>query len=1303
MKTSDYLGLDLGSATVKVALLDSSGNICRTEKKVHHGYPLRTAKELLYQISKEYDCLDCLVGVSGANAGFLVSSKEEYGDIPAIHKGMEAIFGQAGSLIEIGAQNVRFLTGLGKDIPPQFAENGSCAGGTGSFFEDQMYRLGFDLEQYSELVSEAKTVPRLSGRCSVFAKTDIIHRQQEGVTTPDILLGLCFATARNIKASIIGNLPVEKPVALCGGIIYNKGMLHAVKEVLELTDDELLVSEACEYVQAVGTARLAMDSGQAERMSALLARMDILTDEEEPGALSHRLPALKLVHEVPREPKCVPLDENGQKCSLGLDVGSTSTNLVLVNEAGKLVDYQYLRTKGNPEGAVREGLQNIREKFGDSIVIGSVGVTGSGRYLIGKLVGADSIIDEITAQGRAAACVCPEVDTVFEIGGQDSKYISLEHGKIKDFQMNKICAAGTGSFIEEQAGRLNVPVTAYGEMALQAKHPVDLGERCTVFIESNITSCLAKGTPVPDILAGLCYSVIYNYLHKVVGNKKVGEHIVLQGGVCYNQAVVAAFESVYGDRVAVSPYFSVSGAYGVAVVASEEIGGKKTSFRGLTLEQNPEMIQVREEQQTEQNVRFYQKAKEYFLDGYERRPKAGKQVVGIPYVLLVHKFFPMFRRFFESLGYQVLLSPETDETIVGLSQQHAQAETCYPVKLIYGHMVWLAEQKVDFIFMPGVLTMKHESSKVYHNYGCVYMQSAPRVVFNSLHLEKQGIRLLNPLFSLDFGKQAMAEEMLQIGKQLGISKVRCMAALMKGAQAVRECGIKTERLGKSLLEQIKPEDKVLVIVTRTYGIEDPVLNMGIPEELLRKGCKVITLSHLPAHDLDLSDEYENLYWPFGQHIISGAKLIASHPNLYAVYLTNHGCGPDTMLSHLFRAEMGDKPYLNIEVDEHFSKVGVITRIEAFLNSLANQKTEKVECAETCFANIKRQSVHLEVPILKELPVRIPHLWPYSDLIASVMRTWGYDAAVLPELEQESLREGQRQALTKEYLPYIALSGALKTHQKCGQPVQFLIPQTEGSETDGVYGRVLYEELVKESQDKLITRTLETLLWSIEPKRAKELVLAIMTGDLILAAEPGKRKQLLEKCQEQAQYTKEAVVELANAVKREENADLAVVGDPYVLYHSFLHDGVLEELESRGYRLNWMPLGEYLVSMWQKRTETEKQRKLVGEWKDFQQKIGKILEGGSPYSLDLDAFMQKAEAEVRGLTGGNIAYRYGKALDEQGRKAVIHVCSMYENAQTILELCVDRSRVPMLTLNFEGNEEVSSRERLASFLYFLKSR
>lgn len=438
------LGMDLGTSTVKIVLMQN-GTVAKYWLAVHHGRPLLCLQQGLSELAIGRD-ETLAICVTGDNAGALLERcpvLSELGEIPAIVEGVRRLVPQAGSIIEIGSQGARFITEV-QSRTPQFAANEHCAGGTGSFFEDQMSRVGCKLEDYSALVEQAQSIPRLSGRCAVFAKTDIIHRQQEGVSTPDILLGLCYAMIHNYKATIVRRLPVCKPVVFCGGVTCNSGVIRAIRDVFDLTEEELIVPEEARFEAAIGAACKAEGAFTLAQLDALL------NDAMATRSTTTGLPRLELLPGTDlSEPKATGiLPEKG--CALGIDIGSTSTDLVLVGPEGELVDFQYLRTAGDPEGAVRKGLASIRERFG-AVRFTAVGVTGSGRERVGKRIGADAVRDEITAQAKGAAHWVPEVDTVFEIGGQDSKYISLKNGEVVDFQMNKICAAGTGSFVEEQA------------------------------------------------------------------------------------------------------------------------------------------------------------------------------------------------------------------------------------------------------------------------------------------------------------------------------------------------------------------------------------------------------------------------------------------------------------------------------------------------------------------------------------------------------------------------------------------------------------------------------------------------------------------------------------------------------------------------------------------------------------------------------------------------------------------------------------------------------------------------------------
>lgn len=1286
------VGMDIGTSTVKLVLL-RDGAMAKQWMGVHHGRPFACLKKGLSALELAMDTPFSLC-VTGSNTEALLeqdSAIPSLGDIPAIIEGVRWIIPQVGSVIEIGSQGARFITDL-QSRAPQFSVNEHCAGGTGSFFEDQMSRVGCKLEDYSSLVEQAQSVPRLSGRCAVFAKTDIIHRQQKGATTPDILLGLCYAMIRNYKATIVRRLPVCKPVVFCGGVTCNSGVIRAIRDVFGLTKAELIVPEEARFEAAIGAACKAEGAFTLAQLDALL------NDAMATHSTTTGLPRLELLPGTDlSEPKATGiLPEKG--CALGIDIGSTSTDLVLVGADGELVDFQYLRTAGDPEGAVRKGLASIRQRFGD-IRFTAVGVTGSGRERVGKRIGADVVRDEITAQAKGAAHWVPEVDTVFEIGGQDSKYISIQNGEVVDFQMNKICAAGTGSFVEEQAARMGIPLAEFGPLALSAEHPAALGERCTVFIETAIASAAAEGVSQAEIAAGLCHSIVQNYLHKVVGSKPVGQHIVLQGGVDYNPGIVAAFQSAYGDRVQVSPVFSISGAYGVALLAQEAVGDAPSRFVGF--DSPAKDAEDSRSAEIQKNIDFYKQADKLLLEGYTGKRDPRKKTVGVPFALMIHKFFPMANAFFTSLGFNVVLTDPTSEETIRLAQQTAQGETCYPVKLIYGHMQQLIDQKVDYIFLPTIHTMKHEKSRVKHNYGCVYMQTAAVSIAKALDIESKGITLLSPVFDLDFGQEAMASAMLGLSKILGIPKPFCAKALLSGAMAVRRHTAAVEKQGKALLETLKPEDKILVLITRNYGVSDPILNMGIPELLLERGYKVITLSHLPGHALDISDEYDNLYYPFGQHILSGAKLIAHHPNLYAVYLTNHGCGPDTMLSHLFKQEMGDKPYLQIEVDEHFSNVGVITRIEAFLNSL-NHRPVEVLPKDFVLEQVEIHPCHLPAVPEKDFPLWLPPLGEYTASLTGYFRAQGVDAHALPHLSAHALSLGRAETGAKEYLPFPALLGGILAQQEADPaPAQFLIPQTQGAEADGQYARVIRAVLDrrKERNAQLISPMLETLPEMAQNRDA--LFRALLAGDILYAAPADKRADISARWDalpgwEQLHTAAREIGALLTKGRR-----IAAVGTPLCLTE--LDSGVLAALEAEGEQVLRAPLSEALWFLWKDNLD---ENKPSAGWLDQMQRqmqtLGNELGAQSAFAEDAETLFLIADSALPNFSGGNGRYRYAKAVELSNRtNAVLTLAPRYENTAMILDMrgLHDACRAPLFQISLDNDWDETAWSRLRSFLYY----
>ena len=1244
------VGIEAGAASVKLAALAESGELAWTWRRAHKGDVAACLREGMAALASALPPEGCagfmLTGGGAALVRERFPEAPVLEDVPALTRGAALLAPEARSIVCLGAQNAFFVTGFADGAPPRFAMNEGCAAGTGSFFEDQMGRLGLPLEEYSALVGRAQSVPRLSGRCSVFAKTDIIHRQQEGVAVEDILLGLCFAVVKSFKATIVRGLPVDAPVLLTGGALLNAGVVRAVREVFKLGEGELVAREECLFAQAAGAAAAAWDAARAGEAGGG-ALLDDLRTALGAAAAQGDLPRLDALPSAPLDsgpgfralPRPWPADADGlTPCILGVDVGSTSTNLVLLDEEGRLLDAQYLRTRGNPQQAVREGLASLRERLGAEVRVAAVGVTGSGRTLIGELIGADAVRDEITAQARAAVAADPLADTVFEIGGQDSKYIALANGQVADFQMNKVCAAGTGSFVEEQAARLGIPLGEYGALALSAKTPVDLGERCTVFVETAIHAALAKGASRADIAAGLALSIVRNYLNKVVGGKPVGRRVVLQGGVAYNPAIVAAFRQFYGEALTVSPWFAVSGAVGAALLARELLhaGGlpEGTAFRGFSLERPARVRRAVSREEVAANRAFFRKSAALYLEGYDPTIDPGKKTVGIPRCLMLHKLFPLANAFFRQLGYNVVLTDASTEDTVRLAQQEAQGEVCYPVKLVYGHMEQLARRGVDYIFKPSMHTIRHVRSKVAHNYACPYMQVAPRMVARALRLEERGVTLVSPLMNMEFGQEALAEALLGVGAQLGHTPEESARAMMAGGFAVQEFTRKTEALGEELLGSLAPGERVLVLVTRQYNTADPALNMNIADALIDRGQKVITVSHLHAHDLDISADHPRMYWPFGQHLLSGAKLVRCDPRLFAVYLTNHGCGPDTMVSHLFAEEMGDKPYLHIEMDEHYSKVGVITRIEAFLNALDHYEAPD----ERALPLAARPVADARTPVDPARPCALPAVGPYGELAAAWLArrvdaeaqgTSGGDGAAASQGEgadaaarkdaagaaahgeragergldvrllrptEESLAAARKELSTKEYYTFATLLGlslaatapavSFPASNAAAGTIQLLLPSSEGAEADGQYDRVIRSILERTGRRdvRIVAPSLEKLPWAVND--AAGLFTALLAGDVCLAAPQEERASLLRDLLSESltpKRVREAAVDVGRRadVSRETSAarTLAVVGEWPCVCGDELTGGLWERLEREGFRLLRMPLAEYLRFLW----------------------------------------------------------------------------------------------------------------------------
>ncbi|MFP3043622.1 acyl-CoA dehydratase activase [Treponema primitia] len=1324
------LGIDLGASAVKLALLDEENVILNHAYRLHHGNPLAVLEKLLLEIQEEWfpaqqtTADDVYVLNSGMEGGVL--SLPLAGDIVALTEGARRIAPSAAAVIAIGGQSARYITGL-HDETPQFAENDSCASGTGAFFENQMARLGLPLAEYSALVEQAKSIPRIAGRCSVFAKTDIIHCQNEGVSTPDILLGLCYASIRSYKAIVAGKLKAKKPVLLSGGVGYNTGIVRAIREIFELAEDELLLPDGFDCVQAIGAAALANTQG-------------VLLSFQELIGLCKKAGVKNQAHEVPTLPplSAPPSAENlhqvrpymqGESCYLGIDIGSTSTNLVLIGEDEQVIETIYLRTKGDPKQAVREGFTMLCKKYGYNIPIKAASTTGSGRMLIGKLIGADTVKDEITAQATAALRFRPGADTVFEIGGQDSKYISLRSGRTDNFQMNKICAAGTGSFIEEQAAKLDIPLEQYGDMALSADAPADLGERCTVFIESRVAALLAQGTSRNNIAAGLCYSIVNNYLNRVVGTRPIGNHILLQGGVAYNPGIVAAFKRAFGSRISIAPYFSVSGAVGAALLAKREIGAKPSAFKGLMFDGWNETLSAKSAASEKQQ---YEPLDSLDALCFPREP--GKKTIGIPRVMFNYDFFPVLNRFFHTLGYNVLLSPVSSDETVELGQTNIKEEVCYPLKLAVGHAASLVQQRVDYIFMPSV-----------HGKGiCVYMQKAPQMLEACLALKEKGIGLLTADICMDT-PQSIGTAYTTLAKQLGRGGFAAMKAAWGSGMSDMTNPMKGHKAQQ--LPTLPAGEIGFVLVSRSYGLSDPVLSLSIKQKLNSLGYTVYDFPRKNfysglsgfqgfsgARDFSQTQGFagfrqgtgfsgaSDVYWPFGKEVLTAAKQIRDIPNLYPIYLTYHGCGPDTMLTHWFENEIGGKPYLAIEVDEHASHIGIITRLEAFANSLSGRRTNRANVAVKVSA-LNDAIVRADPGAVSgQIPNGIPNLYPYSALLTAFLKQRGYQAEEMMPTTRESLAKGRALMRGKECFSQTALLGDCLEYARTRNQAQILIPQNKGAENDGLYARFIAAKLREKNYNNV---TIIAPMWErlIKDRATADALFAIsLAGDILLCASASKQAELfLEmKAAFSSGYPAEKdFVQWAQSAKGDTKANYILCAGEYTCYLNPLFRNELEAHSTKGgYTLRYAPLSELLLL---EMMENGRRRKVK---EALLRKVSSVLYVGSPFAESIAALSKSADfvigsraewngrclgctmncseriCQCRTLSAGG-RWRAGKtAIVPEGYHGLIRTASMYENTASVLNLTDDTLGAKRLELRFEGTLSAAETARVETWLHYL---
>lgn len=1373
------IGVDIGSVSINLVVMDEKGTIVRDQYIRHKGKPFHIAGELLRECAGAYDIEFIATTGTGASLFASLIGAAFVNEIIAIEKSFSYFYPTTGSVVDIGGEDSKLIIfepgGKKKGTlrVKDFSMNALCAAGTGSFLDQQASRLCFTIEEFSEVALKSKNPPRIAGRCTVFAKTDMIHLQQ--IATPDyeIVAGLCYALARNFKGNIAKGKDMKGPVAFTGGVAANAGMRRAMQEVFSLKDEDFFIPEHFASMGAIGAIYAVLDDTSLKKIFAGLEGLNNYLKNDKPET---SLEPLVISPENLNVQYVMKKAMAKTKVYLGVDVGSISTNLVVIDEERNVLAKRYLMTEGRPLEAVKRGLLEIGEEVRDIVEILGAGTTGSGRYLTGDFIGADIVRNEITAQAEAAIAIDPEVDTIFEIGGQDSKYISIDNGVIVDFEMNKACAAGTGSFLEEQAERLGISIKKeFGDLALSSRKPVKMGERCTVFIESDLVHHQQRGSQTEDIVAGLSYSIVQNYLNKVVGDRRIANRIFFQGGTAFNKGVIAAFEKVLKKPVTVPPHHDVTGAIGVAILAMKERTWEKSSFKGFDLSRRgyeietfeckgcENLCEIRKVTVEKEAPLYYGsrcekydvvrkvkrresldlfKVREELLDLTYDKKIAGEQM-GVPKILYSHELLPFWKSFLAELGFSVIVSDMTNKKTIRDGVENIIVETCFPIKLAHGHILNILQKGVKRIFIPSVINLKKPSEDIPNTFACPYAQSIPYTVRASIDFDAMDVKVDTPVIYFGAGKEGALRNLVQYGKAIGRSKRDIERAFNTAIEVQDTFYRRCHEEGREFLSRLDRNEKVMVIVGRPYNSADPGANLNIHKKLIDLGVQPVPMDMLPLDASgEIDDDLRNMYWSYGQKILRAARTIRERDNLYAVYITSFGCGPDSFITHFFKRIMGGKPYLQLEIDEHSADAGVVTRLEAFLDSIRNAKP----CKQTTARKVAKFSMDG-----KRRKIFVPYMSDHAVTLAGAFRACGLDAEVMEESDERTVNIGRKFTTGKECYPCILTTGDMvKTIQRESfdpEASAFFMPSGSGPCRFGQYHRfhrMVLDELgygnipiYAPNQDDSFYKELNIVGGRFSRLGWRAFVAADLLIKMLHETRPCEINEgETEKIYRQAILNAAKSIERGSEdigrvlddelqkflnVKKEDKKKplVGIVGEIYIRSNRFSNDSLVKRVEKMGGEVWLAPGSEWIAYVNQMSKKKSVKNNSISNFitilltqyiqhKD-EHMMEKIFEGHLKYGKEPNVrkILEKASPYIHESFEGEAILSVGKSIDfiEKGTSGIINAmpftCMPGTISGAIMRLIQNRYNIPVINIAYDGQGLTNIMTRLEAFMHQVK--
>ena len=1063
-------GIDIGSTTVKLVLLDEEGKLLFGEYRRHCAHTQEALSALLREAREQVG--DCALRAKITGSGAINLAKALgipfVQEVVAVADALRREAPQTDVAIELGGEDAKIIY-FGTSLEERM--NGVCAGGTGSFIDQMAALLQNDAAGLDREAEKYQQIYPIAARCGVFAKTDIQPLINEGATKADLAASIFQAVVNQTISGLACGKPIRGHVAFLGGPLHFLPQLKAAFiRTLKLTDETAIDPPNSHLFAAMGAA---LDETACEALP-IASLIDRLTSGVEMAFELHRLPALFASQEdydafCARHARAVvekgDLASYTGGCFLGVDAGSTTTKLALIGERGELLWSYYANNQGSPIETAKRAVSALARELPEGAHILRECSTGYGEALLKAAFSLDEGEVETIAHCTAAAFFDPQVDCVLDIGGQDMKCIKLHNGSVDNVLLNEACSSGCGSFIENFAASLGYSAEGFAKEALFAPHPVDLGTRCTVFMNSNVKQAQKEGAGVPDISAGLAYSVIKNALYKVIklaDPSELGAHVVVQGGTFYNKAVLRAFERISGAEAVCPDISGLMGAFGAALIARSHYHGQETAMLPLTeietLEYKTQTLRCggcsnrcmltvtrfpggrryttgNRCEKGAGNTDAHEKGADLFAYKRERlfrypplaAEAAPRGELGIPRVLNMYENYPFWATFFKALGFRVILSPLSDRRLYERGMESIPSESeCYPAKLAHGHVQWLIDEGVHTIFHPCVFFEHQETPDAQNHFNCPIVVSYPENLKNNVEAAADGeVEYLKPFLAFT-SEKTVADRMARFCReQWGIpeKETRQAVSLAWAEQQRAKEDIRAE--GARVLKKMRQEGRCgVVLAGRPYHL-DPEINHGIPELIASYGLDVLTEDSLPIDFTPERPLRANDQWVYHSRLYTAAEFVRRCDGLELIQLNSFGCGLDAVTTDQVSEilEGSNKLYTVLKIDEVNNLGAVRIRIRSLLAAMRIRREKGI------YAHPQSAAYHRAAFTKKmrdeKWTLLAPQMSPiHFDVLEPVFAKHGYNVVLLKNDDRRAIDMGLKYVNNDACFPSITVVGQL---------------------------------------------------------------------------------------------------------------------------------------------------------------------------------------------------------------------------------------------------------------------------------------